>query len=131
MEVLFKAVAGALVAVVLVLVLTKQNKEVALLTVTAVCCMIAVSAMQYLSPVLDYFDQLRSLGGLDEQVLQILLKSVGIALLAEITTHICTDSGNGALGKTIQLLATAAILWLSLPLFGKLMELIEHVLVSV
>lgn len=131
MELLLKAFVGALISVVLVLVLTKQNKEIALLIVAVVCCMIAAAAMQYLSPVLEYFDALQSVGNLDTQVLQILVKSAGIALLAEITGHICADSGNSALEKTVQLLATAAILWLSLPLFGKLMELIENVLVSV
>lgn len=131
MELLFKAIAGVLIAVILVIVLTKQSKETALLIVTVVCCMVAAAAMSFLSPVLDYFNQLGSLGGLNEHFLQILLKAVGISLLAEITAHICADSGNSALGKTVQYLAVAAILWLSIPLFGELMDLIENVLVTV
>jgi hypothetical protein len=59
------------------------------------------------------------------------MKYVGIVLLAEIIGHICTDAGNAALGKTVQLLATTAVLWLSLPLFSKLMELIEQALVNI
>lgn len=128
MELLFKALAGALVTVVLVLVLTKQNKEISLLLIVVVCCMIAATAMTYLSPVLEYAGQLRAEVGLDPQILQILLKAVGIAVLTEITGQICTDAGNGALSKTIQLLASAAILWLSLPLFVEMLNIVNDVL---
>ncbi len=131
MELLFKAIAGVLISVVLVLVLTKQTKEIALLVTVVICCMVAAAAMQYLTPVLSYFEELRSVGNLDSGILEVIIKASGIAFLAEITSHICSDSGNGALGKTILLLATATILWLSLPLFTELMELIEVVLISV
>lgn len=97
----------------------------------AVCCMIGAAALTYLRPVIEFFDNLQALGNLDTEVLRILLKCTGIAVLAEITGLICADAGNGALGKTLQLLATAVILWLCLPLLSKLMELIDNILVSV
>lgn len=131
MDLLLKAVAGALIAVTLYLITSKYSKEHALLLTIAVCCMIGSAALTYLSPVLDFFDNLQILGNLDTEVLRILLKCTGIAVLAEITSLVCTDAGNGALGKTLQFLATAVILWLSLPLLRKLMELIENILVSV
>lgn len=130
MDQLLKAAAGSMIAVVIALVVGRQSKESALLLITAACCMIAVTAVQYLQPAVDFLGQLQSLGGLDPQVLQILLKTTGIAILSEITGLICADAGYGALGKTLQLLAAAVILWLSLPLLNKLLELIQNVLVS-
>lgn len=130
MDVILKAVAGVLLAVVLGLVIGKHNKEHALLILILACCMIAVVAMNYLRPVIDFFNRLQAIGNLDTDIIQILLRSTGIALLSEIAGNICTDAGNGALGKTLQLLATAVILWLSLPLLQKLIELIESILVN-
>ena len=130
MDLLLKAVAGTLIAVILYLVTSKYNKEHALMLTIAVCCMLGIAALTYLRPVIEFFDNLQTLGNLDAEVLKILLKCTAIAVLAEITGPICADAGNGALGKTLQLLATAVILWLSLPLFRKLMELIENILVS-
>ncbi len=130
MELLLKTFSGAIITVILVTILSKQNKEMAVVAVTVACGMIALAAMQYLEPVVAYFDRLSVISELDPQVIESLVKSVGIVLLAEITGHICADAGNAALGKTIQLLATAAVLWLSLPLFSKLMELIEQALVN-
>lgn len=131
MDQLLKAVAGALIAVMLFLVTSRHSKEHALMLTIAVCCMIGAAALTYLRPVIEFFDNLQALGNLDTEVLRILLKCTGIAVLAEITGLICADAGNGALGKTLQLLATAVILWLCLPLLSKLMELIDNILVSV
>jgi hypothetical protein len=41
---------------------------------------------------------------------------------------ICTDAGNGALGKALQLLTGAVILWLSIPLIQALIELLSEML---
>ena len=131
MELLLKTFSGAIITVILVTILSKQNREMAVVAVTVACGMIAFAAMQYLEPVLAYFDRLSVISELNPQVIGTLMKSVGIVLLAEIIGHICTDAGNAALGKAVQLLATTAVLWLSLPLFSKLMELIEQALVNI
>ena len=46
----------------------------------------------------------------------------------EITSLICTDAGNAALGKSVQILATCGILWLSIPLFTSLIDLLNKIL---
>ena len=131
MDIILKAAAGALISVVLGLVLSKHSKESALLLTVAVCCMIAAATLSYLSPALDFFQKLKIIGNLDPDILSVLLKSTGIALLSEITGLICVDAGNAALGKVLQLLAAAVILWLSIPLLNRLIELLENILVSV
>ena len=79
----------------------------------------------------DFIRQLQENTGIDPQFVRILLKSVGIGLVAEIAGLICTDAGNAALGKTIQILATAVILWLALPLMGALLELVRRIMEEV
>ena len=88
----------------------------------------SVAALQYIRPVLDFFTQLQSVGNWDSELMRILIKAVGIGILSEITALICADSGNAALGKSLQILTTAVILWLSLPLFTGLLELVSQLL---
>lgn len=128
MDIFVKCAAGILVAVVLIITLAKQGKDISLLLVMAVCCMVLGAAVTFLQPVVDFIKQLQSIGQLDSEMITILLKAVGIGLLAEITSLICADSGNASLGKALQLLATATILWLSLPLLNELIELIDNIL---
>jgi stage III sporulation protein AD len=128
MDIFVKCAAGVLVAAVLIIALSKQGKEISLLLVIAVCCMVLGAAVSLLQPVVDFVKRLQSIGQLDSDMVTILLKAAGIGLLAEITCLICADSGNTSLGKALQLLATAAILWLSLPLLNELVELIDNIL---
>ncbi len=127
----FTAVGAVLLTVVLMLALPKQGKEFAVLLSVLLCCLIGVLAISFLQPVMDFFRKLQTLGGLDSDLLQTLLKVVGIALTAEIAGLICADSGNGGLGKLVQFLASAVILWLSLPMLTALLELVEGILGNV
>ena len=128
MEGVLQASAAVLLAVVLGLVLAKQGKDWALLLTAAVSCMVLAVAASYLQPVLDFVRELQSLSGLDGQLLTVVLKAVGIGLVAEIAALICQDAGNAALGKGVQILASVAVLWLSLPLMRELLELVQTIL---
>ena len=123
-----QAAAAAVITAVLCLVLEKQNKDYAVVLGIGMCCMILILTVKLLRPVFDFFQKLQGLGQLDPEFLSILLKSVGIGILAEITTMLCTDAGKAALGKGIHVLACATILYISLPLFSGLLDLITEIL---
>lgn len=131
MDMFIKAAAGVLIALVLYLVLAKQGKDFSLLLTVFVCCMVTSAAVNSLQPVISFFYKLESLGQLDNNMLGIILKAVGIGMLGEITGLICADAGNAALGKTLQILASAVILCMSVPLFSSLIELLEEIMVSI
>lgn len=128
MDTFIKAIAGILITLVMGQVLWKQGQNISLLLTLFVCTTVMLVAVNYLKPVLDFLEHLRSAGSLDSELFKILLKVVGIGLLTELTSLICADAGNAALGKTLQLLASAIILWMSIPLLRQLLELIETVL---
>lgn len=128
MELFLQASAAALLAMILCLMLSKQGKETGILLSLAVCCMICVIALRYLEPVMDFLNQLEDLGGLDSNMVTILLKAAGIGFLSEIASLVCADAGNSSLGKSLQILGSAVILWLSIPLFRGLLELIQQIL---
>ena len=127
MNVYLKVIAGILIALILGIVLDKQGKDISILLTLAVCAMVMLAVTNYLQPIMDFMKRLQNIGQLDSDVLQILIKAVGIGLIAEITNLICVDAGNGALGKTLQVLASAVIIWMSIPVFNQLLELIENV----
>lgn len=128
MTLFIQACAGVLLAVILILVLGSHGKEMGSLLALFVCCMVAIIAMSYLKPVVEFIGQLEAIGGLDNSMIETLLKVVGIGVLSEIAALVCSDAGNASLGKAVQLLGTAVILWLSIPLFTALMELIQKIL---
>lgn len=128
MDMFLQVTAAVLLAVIIVLVLGKQDKELALLLTIGVCCMVILVSGVYLEPVIRFLRQLREVGHLDSSFLEILLKVVGIGLVAEIASLVCSDAGNGTLGKALQMLASFVILWLSIPLLNSLLELVREIL---
>lgn len=128
MDTFWKAAAAVLLAVILVPAVAKTEKDISVLLTMAVCCLVAAAAFSYLEPVLDLLWELKALGDLSGEMLGILMKAVGIGLVAEIAGMICADAGNGSLGKTLQILASAAILYLSIPLFQAFLTLVQEIL---
>ena len=128
MDIFLKASALALIVSVLYQIVSGRNKEIALLMVILGCTMILLAAISYMEPVFAFIDKLQSLGNLNSEMLEILLKSVGIGFLAEISALVCNDMGNSSIGKALQLLATAVILWLALPMLNSLLDLIGKIM---
>ena len=127
MDVLIKACAFALIVSVLYQLVSGRNKEIAILLVILGCAGVLTTAMYYMEPVFAFLNKLQAIGKLNPQMLEILFKCVGIGLLAEISVLVCNDMGNASMGKTLQILATVVILWLSLPMLNSLLELMGRI----
>lgn len=128
MDIFLKAAAGVLMAVIFILVLSKQGKDLGVLLIISVCCMVICAAVNFLQPVKELLTNLQTVGQLKSDTLTIILKAVGIGLITEVTCLICSDAGNAALGKTLEFLSSAVILWLSIPLLNELLELLDNIL---
>lgn len=128
MEQFFQTAAGIMAAVIVWIVLSRQGKEYALIVSIGTCCAVLVVALHFLEPVLELVRNLQELGDLQPQWLSVMLKAVGIGLIVEMGSLICTDAGNNAMGKTLQILGAIAILWLSVPLMNSVMDLLREIL---
>ena len=128
MELYLKAIAGALIALLLCLTLGSRGKETSILLALLVCTMVIGVGMSYLGSVIKFFTRLQDMIGLDNDLLNILLKAVGVGLIGEIAGMICSDSGQAALGKAVQILTAAVILWIALPLYTQILDVIEELL---
>ena len=120
--------ASAMIGIILILTIRGKKGEIALLLSIACCCIALYGVVQILTPVRDFIEALMITSQIDTDLIKNLMKILGIGLIGEITSSVCADSGNTAIGKTVQLAATAMILYLSLPLFTALLELVERIM---
>ena len=126
MDLFVKTIGAVVVTVVLIFVLEKQTS--ALLLTIVVCAMTAGVAVSYLSPIKDLLMELKSLADLQDGLLEILLKCVGIAVISEVVGLLCQDAGVGSLKKTVQFLGNSVILFLSIPVFRALLRILKDIL---
>lgn len=123
--------AAVLIGLILSLVISKQSKDMSLLLTLAVCVLVCLGALEFLEPVTELLRELRRLGGLDSEAVSILMKAALIGLLSELMGLVCADVGEGALGKALQILSNAAVLWLSIPLLRQLITMVGEVLAEI
>lgn len=128
MDIFLKVTAGVLITAVLSLVLCQSRSEISMLLIICVCGMVVLGALSYLKPVLAFARRLIQTGQLNNELLSVLLKAVGIGLVSQIAGLICSDAGNQSLGKALQMITTAVILCISLPLLEEILSLLETVL---
>lgn len=128
MNVFLKVIAGVFTAVILWLYVSKEDKGISVLLTLAVCVMIITVSLNFLQPVIEFMHRLKILANLDEELLEVILKAVGIGLLTELATVICKDAGNESMAKSLHILSTIIIIRISIPVFEILISLLDEIL---
>ena len=122
------ACGAVFLSIILIVNLSGHRKDMATLLSLSVCVMVALVAVQYIRPVLDFMEELKELGSLDGDTIRILIKIVGIGVLSEIVVPVCADAGNTSVGKSTQFLAVMVMISLSIPLFRSLIRVLQEIL---
>lgn len=128
MEGFFQAAGAVVILVILCLLVSSRDKSFGSLLVMGGCAMVLMLGISYLSPVVSFLQDLQSLGNLQPELVKILMKVTGIGILTEITVLLCADSGNSSLGQSLRILSTGVILWLALPIFQAMLDLVQSIL---
>lgn len=123
-----KLLALVLAAVILWLVVERQEKDIALVLTLTVCCLLTAACVKYLQPVVGLIREYGNMGGLGEDMIALLMKAAGIGFLSEIAGSVCRDAGNSSMGSMVHFFGCAAMVYVSIPLFEKLMSLIQRIL---
>ena len=90
--------------------------------------MLVLVGASYIRPILEFLGELEEIGGLDREMVRILLKIVGIGMITEIAAPVCADAGNASVGKSLQFLGAMVMLSLSVPLFRSLVQILQEIL---
>ena len=107
----FALIAAALICCALNLLLRKQAPELTLALCAVVCALCFLTVLPFFSPVLAFVRRLEEITGLSQAVFAPLFKTAAIGLLSQLAGTLCRDSGQQALGQTIEIwgVVTSAI----------------------
>lgn len=126
MTLFLQAAVLAVVTVILAAVLKKQNQELALLLTLAGCILLALFLLHLAEPVVDFLTRLRHLSGLDKSLMEPMLKTIGIGLITQVSANICTDAGESAIAKLVEVCGGVLALYVALPLLEAVIDLVEQ-----
>ena len=128
MEVFWKAGAMVILTVILSTAIGKTEKDISVVLSVTACCIVLVVAMQYLSDVITFLWKLSDASASDDFFSGVLLKITGVALMTELSYLISSDAGNSSLGKAMQILGNAVILFLALPMFDTFLSIVQEII---
>lgn len=70
----------------------------------------------------------QDMAGIDDTYVQLLLKMMGMIIVAEFTADICEQEGYKVIGKQVLLFGRVAVLMVGYPLLMEFMEIINRLL---
>lgn len=114
----------SLAALILGMFLRRHNKTVSLLLIMFACAAVFFESISSLSEIVDSLNELSSGMGEISSYLKIMFKVLGIALITQIISDICRDSGESALAGQTEVAAKILIVTLILPLLQAVVEVI-------
>ena len=124
------AAAAGLTAVLLAVQLKSVKSEYGVYLVMAAGVFIFLYGLGKMEVILDTLAQIRDSIQIESIYLDMLLRMIGIAYVAEFASGICRDAGYGVLGSQIEIFGKLSILAVSMPVFGALLETVQSFLPS-
>ncbi|MGN1329707.1 MAG: SpoIIIAC/SpoIIIAD family protein [Eubacterium sp.] len=117
-----------IIALLLSILLRKYKSEFSLLIVICAAVIIFMTISEDLHTVITHFSELTE--GVDGigQYISLMLKVLGISLIAQLLSDLCRDSGESALATQTETAAKVMILIISFPLFESVIKIVTGLL---
>lgn len=115
-------IALCIITALLALTLRGQRPEFAMLLSLGCGIFVLLALMEQMKEIITGLEKIMS--GLSEQsdLTAIILKALGICIVAELGSQCCRDAGEAAIAAKVELVAKAALVLMSMPVFTSLME---------
>lgn len=120
---IFAFIGSALVMCVMIITVGQLKPELSLLLAIACGIVMTVFLLGFVSPVIDEISLIASSGGIDSDMIAVVIKSFGICVAVQTASDLCRDSGQTAIAGKLELGGRLALLIVAMPLFRRLLDL--------
>lgn len=126
---IFKVIGFAIIALILIIIVKEQRKDIAILLSIIAGVFILMFAITKITPVIELLNTLAEKSGINTEFFKVILKVTAIAYLVEIAKSICQDSGENALGQKVEIAGKVVIIAISIPIITSLLNLLSDMMV--
>jgi stage III sporulation protein AD len=117
-----------ILTVIIIAVLKEQRPELAVQISILTGIVIFLLVAGKISAVIDLLSKYTTRFSIDPFYINILLKIIGIAYIAEFSAEICRDAGETSIASRIELAGKVMIIVLAAPLVTSLLELVISIM---
>lgn len=128
MALIFKLAAAALCGAFLAAFLRPVSPVFGILTALACGLVILYAVLDPIGQIFNALSSFLTAAGISGEIYLPVIKAVGIAVIVHITSQVCRDAGEGALGSKLELAGTIAAIAACIPLMQQVFTLLETML---
>lgn len=125
---LFQVAIFCLIATFLAILLRQYRPEYAVFVSLACSILAVVYLLQGIVQVMEELGGLLENAMLPDDLIQVVVKCLGVCILTELAGQTCRDAGEQAIGAKVELAGKVTLVLVSLPLFERLLQLAERLL---
>lgn len=129
MELLLKIAAGAVTAALCAMMLRRNAGEFAVLIMLAAGAWVLVMSAQALRDVVSALSRLARVAHLDSELVQPVIKVVGLSVITRVAGETCRAAGEGGIAAFVEVAGTVLALAASVPLVIGVVELLAEILI--
>lgn len=120
----------AIITAALAIVLKQYNKEIAMLISLMGGLIILTMAVTQIAPVLSTIRGFITRTGIDNEYIQVVIKSLGLCYVTQLASDTCKDAGETAIAGKIELAGKICIIVIALPLFDNIVNIALELIAS-
>lgn len=115
----------AVLAAMLNAIIRKDSPSIAIALTLAAGTVILFFGLDYMGQILNTLSGFMAAAGIEGNTYLPVIKAVGIACVVRVSSELCRDAGESGLAAKLELCGTGAAIWVTLPLFQDVLELIS------
>ncbi len=121
---MLKIIIIALICVFLSLIIKQKSPEFSLIISCAGGILILILCFDYVAEIISFYSSISGSVGVDNEIIKIALKIMGIAILTEFVSELSSDFGNNVISSKVVFGGRVVICLIMLPIVKDLLSLL-------
>lgn len=117
-------IAGAMLSIII----KSYKPEFSIHIVLSTVLILFLLVISKLEIILDFFNSISAQANISKIYFPVIIKILGIAYISDFTAQICKDAGEGAIASKVEFAGKVIIMYLALPVFLSIIDLINKLL---
>lgn len=118
----------SLISATLYGVIKKYSPEYSVLAEIGSVLLVLVLSYPYIKTIIDFYYEYTESGGISNNYVKAVIKTIGVAILTQFASDICKDSGQNALSDKIEFAGKLIMAVLAIPMAQALIEVAVNVI---
>ena len=118
----------ALVSVIIINLVNKYNPDFSIISTVVAGIILLVSIVGYFTDIVDKFEKIVNLTGINHDIFSVVLKVVGLSYITQFSSDICKDFGVGSIAQKVELAGKIAIFTVALPIVSGMISMVMELL---